>query len=490
MPITKAVLVVASSAAFGTAGLAQRTRSDSVDRFLVAEMTRRHIPGMAIAVMRGDSVLKMGYYGTADIQRKIPVSAATSFAIASMSKAFTDVAALMLADEGKLSLDDSVRRYLPDAPSTWSAITLRRLMNHTSGLVDDWDHDWDEIPGYFMANQSDSAFLAGLYATPLLFAPGTRMEYSAGPFVVGVVLSKVTKQSYSALLQERIFTPLGMTGTYVNDPYTIRPNRASGYLWWEDDATKPWPWMPPGSRPRGQLTPGLIISPAAEARGDVGVATTAEDMVKWLRALLGGRLSPATRDAMLAPTVLSTGDTEDGGFGWFQEPDRTGLTATHGGNFRTGYSSMVTYHARSHLSVVVLTNLAGAADESLAEDITAFFDRDHAPISTRAAVRGPAPELANIERAVRAIAAARIDSGAMVDRYPQFYHSAESRTLFVADSVTSRGCEDVRRWHWAIQGYRSRTVCYFQLHGAESRYAWAAIAEDGRVSYVGKPRSH
>ena len=468
---------------------------DSLDRYVVAEMARRHIPGLAIAIARDDSIIRTGYYGYADLERRTPVTRTTSFAIALMSKAFTDAAILLLADQGRLKLDDPVTRYLPpvpSVPSAWSRITLRQLMNHTAGLVDDWDHDWDEIPGYFLVNQSDSAFLAALYGTPLVFPPGTRMEYGAGPFVLGVVVARVSGQSYAAFLRQRIFESLGLTGTYVNDPYAVRPDRAAGYLWWKEAAAKPWPWLPAGSPGRGELTHGLRVSPAAEARGDVGVSSTAEDLIHWVRGLLDYRLlSHESTDAMFGTTRMPNGDIEDGGFGWFKDPDRTGSVLAHGGNFRTGYSSMMAYHPKSRITVVVLSNLADAvSDESLVEGVMAFIDPDHAPISKRPILAQGPPELSRIAAAMRAVAAGRTDSTVMVDRFPQFYYGKAARAQQVADSLTSLGCDDARKLDAAVQGYPTTLTCYYRLNRAAPAYAWASIAAYGRVSYMGPPVLH
>jgi D-alanyl-D-alanine carboxypeptidase len=213
--------------AFAVSAAAQ---SDAIDDYVRAEMARRHIPGLALAVVRNGTVVKLGHYGLADVELNVAVTDDTKFEIASMTKQFTDAAILLLAEEGKLALDDPVTKFLSDAPPSWNAITIRQLMNHTAGVRDDWDED----PPFFLRNQTEEDFLKALYAYPLKFAPG----YGVGPFVLGVVLEKLTGRRYREFMQERVFGPLGMTATSVNDVFAALPQRASGYRWIGDTMTR------------------------------------------------------------------------------------------------------------------------------------------------------------------------------------------------------------------------------------------------------------
>lgn len=199
-------------------------QSDAIDDYVRAEMDRRHIPGLSLAVMRNNTVVKLGHYGLADVELNVPVTGDTKFEIASMTKQFTAAAILLLAEEGKLGLDDPIARFLSDAPPSWKAITLRQLMNHTAGVRDDWDED----AAFFLRNQTDEDFLKALYAFPLNFAPGEGWAYGAGAFVLGVVIEKISGRPYRQFMQERIFAPLGMTATSINNVFTVLPHRASG----------------------------------------------------------------------------------------------------------------------------------------------------------------------------------------------------------------------------------------------------------------------
>jgi CubicO group peptidase (beta-lactamase class C family) len=257
------------------AGVGAAAQSDAIDDYVRAEMARRHIPGLSLAVVRNGTVVKLGHYGLADLELNVPVTDDTKFEIASMTKQFTDAAILLLVEDGKLGLDDPVAKFLSDAPPSWKAITIRQLMNHTAGVRDDWDED----TAFFLRNQTTDDFLKALYAFPLKFAPGQGWAYGAGPFVLSIVIEKISGRPYSEFMQERVFAPLGMTATSINDVFVVLPHRASGYRWIG-----------------GAMTRGARISPTAQGRGDVGIITTAADLAKWDVALNTTKLLSRTTD--------------------------------------------------------------------------------------------------------------------------------------------------------------------------------------------------
>ena len=126
----------------------------------------------------------------------VSVNEHTSFEIASMTKMFTDAGILLLVEEGKVSLDDSITKYIAGLPKTWNEITIRELMVHTSGLRDDWDEGND----YFLTKTSNADFLEALKASPLKFKPGTQHSYGCGPFLLGLVIEKVSGKAYAEFM--------------------------------------------------------------------------------------------------------------------------------------------------------------------------------------------------------------------------------------------------------------------------------------------------
>ena len=155
--------------------------------------------------------------GIANLESRLRVTDSTMFSIASISQAFTCAGILLLMEDGKLNIDDTVGKYFDSLPARWRTITIRRLMNHTAGLRDDWEED----DNYFYTNNSDSAFFAALKAAPLKFQPGEGFSYGSGPFLLGLIIAKVSGETYPDFMKHRIFDKLGMTNSCVNDADSI-----------------------------------------------------------------------------------------------------------------------------------------------------------------------------------------------------------------------------------------------------------------------------
>ena len=342
---------------FCTAFSQNKYVSFRIDSAIRAAMAERQIPGMQVAVVKYGIVLKKGSYGMANLEDRVPVTDSTLFPIASMSKAFTCAAVLLLMEEGKLGIDDSVGKYFESLPAGWEAITIRKLMNHTSGLRDDWDED--DI--FFNTNNSDSAFFAALKAAPLKFQPGQAWSYSCGPFVLGLIIAKVSGESYADFMKHRIFDKLGMNNTRINDVDAVIPNRAAGYRL-KDNI----------------FYHGREISAAAQARGDVGVLTTVTDMVKWYTAMQDSSLlKQSSLDLMFSPGVLNDGNKTPYGFGWFVNPYRDHPLYSHSGGFRTGYNSDIEIYPEDHVCIIILSNLHGSGTPRITKDIIGLFNPEY-----------------------------------------------------------------------------------------------------------------
>lgn len=337
--------------------------NDPVDRYIDSIMSARHIPGLALAVVRDGKVVKEGCYGLANVELNVPVKKETVFEIASMSKQFTCAAILLLEQEGKLSVRDKVSQYLDSLPDTWKDIHLYQLMNHTAGLRD----DWEEETSFFLENHTDSLMFDRQKKFPLLFNPGESFHYSAGPFTLGLVIAKVSGLPYARFMKERLFEPLGMHSTSIYDSRAIIPNRAAGYIF-EDRV----------------LTNGMDISSAAEARGDVGVITSIGDMIKWDAALNDDRLlNAASRNAMFTPGTLNDGSFISYGYGWFRYPSRGTIMFDHPGGFRTGFNTDIARFPDKKLTVITLCNLWSAGAFLIGAKVVSWFDHDLEALAVR-----------------------------------------------------------------------------------------------------------
>ena len=329
-----------------------------IDSAVRAAIEARQIPGLQIAVVKYGLILKKGNYGFANLEDRVPVTDSTIFSIASMTNSFTCAGILLLMEDGKLSLDDSIGKYMDSLPDSWKNITLRQLMNHTAGLWNDWENEDDN---FFYTKTTDSAFLAAFKNSPLKFQPGQGFSYSCGPFILGLIIARVSGETYPDFMKHRIFDKLGMTNSCINDADSIIPNRAEGYTLSDH-----------------KIIHGRHISAVAQSRGDVGVLTTVTDMLKWYTALQDSSLlKQSSIDMMFAPSLLNDSSKTAYGFGWFVGPYRDHLLITEDGAFRTGYSSVIDIFPEDHVCIVILSNRNGAETSQIAKDIIGLFDPDY-----------------------------------------------------------------------------------------------------------------
>ena len=456
------------------------THADSVDDYVRGEMAKRHIPGLSLVVVRNKKIVRESNFGLANVELDVPVNERTSFEIASMTKQFTDAAILLLAEEGKLSVDDRITAYLDNLPPAWRDITIRELMLHTSGLRDDWDDD----NKYFLTNNTDGDFLRALTAVPLYFKPGERFSYGCGPFLLGLIVQKVSGQTYAQFMQERIFAPLGMTATHVNDAATLVRDRASGYMF-----------------EGGQLKNGVRISPAAEARGDVGIRTTALDLAKWDAAIGDEKLlQRSSWTMMFTPGKLNDGTIIPVGFGWFILP-MEGNVWKHGGAFRTGFNSEIDRYVDDGLTVIVLTNLrSGSNAGEIAQGIAGFYYAKYRP---RAALSLQVDlDLKRSERLrslLVSLAAGRVEAGAasgviagadklmLADGFPWgYYRQKDWDELGVKEmkSFSFLGCQDMSVQPSGFFRVMPNEACVYKIVGPSDHYVTFALTGDGKVAYI------
>ena len=445
---------------------ARASHNPLIDRYVRTEMATRRIPGLALLVAKNHRIVYAANYGVANLELQAPVTERTSFEIASMSKQFTDAAILLLADRGKLDLDDQLPKFFTDLPAAWNSITLRQLMTHTAGLRDDWDED----DPFFYSKTTPLEFFDVLKAAPLKFPPGTSFSYGSGPFVLGLVIERVSGQSYAAFMREHIFRPLGMSSTDVNDPVPVVPGRASGYVIRGDS-----------------LRNGVRISPAAEARGDVGIRSAARDLMRWDAALDGSTLlSEGSRRAMFTPGRLTNGEVVPYGFGWYILPFRGHTEISHDGGFRTGFRTTIARYPDDSLTVVVLTNLQGPPTYAIARAVAAFYDPDYRPIPAMSPQADHFPDrTATVTRLIEAIR----DGQPMPDlrpevRWPAGYTLSQVRAMLAgAPAPVFIDCQDLQSRQVEIEGARIVANCFYRIEGTKMRYWTISFAADGRVAY-------
>jgi D-alanyl-D-alanine carboxypeptidase len=341
-----AVLVLAAAA--GSA------RADAVDDFLKAEMSKRHIPGLSVVVVRDGKAIKTKGYGLANVETGTRATPDTVYELASVTKPFTAVAVMMLVEEGKVGLEESVLTYLPDLPEAWKPVTVRHLLNHTSGI-----RSYTSMPA-FLANlrkdytQAELIRLVGEF--PLGFQPGERFVYNnTGYFLLGMLIEKVSGKSYEGFLKERIFQPLGMNATRLNSRRDVIPNRAAGYDW-----------------SQSRLRNAEYVSPTQPFAAGALVSSV-RDMAKWDAALNGEKLlKRSTLEQMWQPTLLANGKTHNYGLGWAVYDYQGQRVIGHGGGI-PGFSTYVARFPQHKLTVTLLSNLSGVDSAYLAHGVAARY---------------------------------------------------------------------------------------------------------------------
>lgn len=296
------------------------------------------VPGATLLVFKDGKPLIRRGYGLADLERHVAATPATNYRLASVTKQFIAAAVLLLAEDGKLSLDDSLRKWLPSLPESDAAITLHEVLDHTSGLPEYEDRI---PPGASATNQlSDDDILRMLSATDEhYFAPGSQYRYSnAGYVLLGLVIERASGTSLQAFLAQRIFQPLHMTHTlmYVAGGGPEVSNRAYGYS--EENGT----WVRTDQ------------SPASALRGDGGIYSSIDDMAKWDAALYDDRLLDAeSRRLAFSPHVKVVGEAyaAEYGYGW----RITGDSLWHSGE-SIGFRNVIVRWPQRHLTLILLSN--------------------------------------------------------------------------------------------------------------------------------------
>jgi Beta-lactamase class C and other penicillin binding proteins len=333
-------------------------QADKVDEFVKAEMQKRRIPGVSIAVVKNGEVIKAKGYGLANVELNVPAAPETVYQSGSVGKQFTATLVMMLVEEGKMSLDDHISKYIADAPDIWKAITIRHLLTHTSGISNKLYEQINMRQDY-----SEDELVKKIAAVPLDFQPGEKWNYSnPGYVMLGILIHKATGKFYGDLLKERIFTPHGMSTARIINEADIIANRAAGYRI-EKDELKNQEW----------------VSPLLNTTADGSLYFTVYDMAKWDAALYTEKLLKRTSlDQMWTPVKLNSGKTQQYGFGWGFSDVKGHHLIEHGGAWQ-GFTTYIARYVDDKLTVIVLTNLAGADPGKIAHGIAGLYNPELAP---------------------------------------------------------------------------------------------------------------
>jgi D-alanyl-D-alanine carboxypeptidase len=323
---------------------AYRSRADSLVFTWLAETKA---PSVAFAVIRGMDTLAYGAHGLANVEAWRAPTASTVYEIGSLTKQFTSAAIMKLVEQGRVKLDDDLSKYVPQFPLQGRKVTIRHLLNHTSGI-----HSYTASPAWaktWSETLSPDAIVKFVAADTFDFAPGASYRYNnTGYVLLGMIIEKVTGKKYAAYLEEQFFKPLGMKSTSYCPTRTTDPIFATGY----------------SRGPNGAIrAPFLDLSHPFSAGA---LCSTVGDFVAWQRALDGGKVvSPASYATMTTADTLNTGAKINYGFGLVPGNVNGHRSVSHTGGIH-GFSTVAHYFPDDTLSVVVFTNYDGGGPSPLA----------------------------------------------------------------------------------------------------------------------------
>ena len=410
-------------------------RADKVDDYLKAEMLKQHIPGVSLAVVKDGKIIKAEGYGLANLELNVPARPETVFKIGSVSKQFISAGILLLIQEGKISLDDSISKFLEGTPETWKPITVRHLLTHTSGIV-------REAPGFDpMKIQSDADVIKTAYPLALRFAPGEKWEYcNVGYFSLAEIIRKVSGKPWGEYLSDALFKPLEMNSTRTTTMTDLVQDRANGYGWREGKYVNAAIYL--ALRPSGAFLSNVL------------------DLAKWDAALYTERLfKQPSREQMWTAVKLNGGTTYPYGFGW--ELDSVGghRQIHHGGSL-PGFRAELSRFVDDKLTVIVLTNSDNANPGTIALGVAEFYIPNLIP--TRTAVK--------------------IDP-AILDAYVGQYQADPTAVLTVTregDKLMAQQDSSGEKWEWLPE-----TEANFFAKGGNRRQTFSFVKDEkGQVTHL------
>ncbi|MCC7435399.1 MAG: beta-lactamase family protein [Methanoregulaceae archaeon] len=336
-------------------------QADAIDDWIKAAMEKDHVPGVGVAIVRPDGSADIRGYGVANLEYDVPFSVKTVHRIASISKQFCAYAILKLAKEGKLSLDDPLRKFFPKGPEAWSKITLTHALAHRSGIAE---------PGTafdYRREYTTDEYVEILAKKPLSEEPGKTYRYNNFAYgLLGMVVGITSGEPIEQYVRKHVFDPLGMAATHYWDAEAVVPHRSAGYRWRDGKHVIP-----------------LMIRPRV-FHGSGGILSSLEDMVRYELELRKPKVLDST---LLDQQWKVYGGGERGyGFGWQVDRRDGKLVLTHtGGTF--GYTSVIHRDVTDGWTIILFRNAQttevaawGADVLKLAKETKGFPSREALPV--------------------------------------------------------------------------------------------------------------
>ena len=348
------------------------TFADRTDT-LFAPWSKGDTPGASVIVIKDGRILLKRGYGLANLENKRPIEPDTAFLLGSVTKQFTAMAIMMLAERGKLRYESPLSKFFPEFPPYAQQITVRHLLNHTAGFPEyddlfldsgkldkDYPRSAKTKPSSFEPTAKDALAILAHVKAPH-FAVGEKWEYSnSGYVILAQIVEKVSGQSFSQFLQRNVFTPLGMTRSLLYDETRPKVQNVATSYTLKDGVYK-----------------DIDYTPQNAIYGEDNIYTTVEDIYKWDQALYTEKLvKTATLKQAFTPGKLNNGTITDYGFGW-KVRKFLGLNAVEHGGSWLGFRTHILRFPDQHFTVVVLANLAQLGVDDFASKIGKIYLGDY-----------------------------------------------------------------------------------------------------------------
>lgn len=334
-----ALVLIVCLSSFGiaqSAGTSDENLAKAINDTLT-QTYKANEPGAAVIVVKGGKVVFRKGYGMANLELAVPVEPDMVFRLGSVTKQFTAVAILMLVEQGKLSLDDDMTKFLPDYPAKTQRVTVEQLLTHTSGIK-----SYTSLPEWLSMWRKDTELneLIGLFKDkPADFAPGERWSYNNSAYVLlGAIIEKASGQSYQDFIEKNIFQRLGMTHSFYDNTARVIPRRVTGYSKGKD----------------GYINAPYLSMTQPHAAG--ALVSSVDDLVLWDAALYTNKLvKQETLKRAWTPAKLTSGKLTHYGFGWAINSYEGHNVIEHGGGIN-GFSTYALRMPDDRVFVAVLTN--------------------------------------------------------------------------------------------------------------------------------------
>lgn len=331
-----------------TNSLAQELAA-KVDEYMNGKVKAGQFSGSILVAQNGKVLVSKGY-GMADLELDVPNTPQTKFRIGSLTKQFTATAIMILQDRGKLSVQDSICKYVPQCSSAWQPVTIHQVLTHTSGIPD--VSRFPEFETLALSPTSAESIIERFKNKPLESKPGEKFSYNNGGYVLlGYIVERASGKSYEAFLRENIFEPLKMTNSGVDRNSSILNKRASGYTRQDNVLVN---------------APFIYIS---NLQGGGSLYSTVADMFLWNQAFNSEKLiSKKSLEAIFSPHTATPFDASYG-YGWFIYKDKSNRKAVgHTGGIN-GFKSNITRYPDEKVFIIVLSNLDVAPVDDIANDL-------------------------------------------------------------------------------------------------------------------------